>query len=200
MLMFGCLLPIVLAKSSEVPQNSNSLPFRFSCSLAEHPLFQIPRLVELMSSIASQTPDKVTCVATKGNSGSCNWSGRIHQERFAEITSHIEETGLLILIKDAQSDPEYQLFLSHIVNELGKLTGQNPTQQNTWLDAYFSISPLNSTTKHPLNHELNFLFQIHEAKSSLVQENPSIFISLVSVPREIHKANLHLFSLSPSSG
>jgi hypothetical protein len=195
-----CLLPIVLAKHPKVQQHPNSFPFRFSCNLAEHPLFQMPRLVELMSSIADQSPEKVTCVATKGNSNNRNWSGRIHPERFAEIVAHTEETGLLILIKDAQQDLEYQLFLHTIVNELGKQIGQIINQNNTWIDAYISIAPPNPLPRYPLHHELNFLFQIYEERSFPLGEKPSMFISLVSFPKAVLRANLHLFAVKSFGG
>jgi hypothetical protein len=184
--------PFVLTK---IQQNSNSFPLRFSCNLAEHPLLQVPRLVKLMDFIAGQTSNKVTCVATGRNSSNSNWSGRIHQERFAEIVAHTREIGLLILIQDAQKDPEYQALLEQIVNELEQLTGQLLKQQSG-IEAYIFIAPP-ITTNRPIHCETNFLFQVHEEKA-LQRNNHSIFISSISFPGEDRTASLNLFLVKPT--
>lgn len=188
-------LPIALVKAQ---QNSHGFPFKFSCNLAGHPLFQIPRLVQLMDLIASQTPSQVTCVATGKRSSNSNWSGRIHPERFAEIINHTEETGFLILIKDAQKDPEYQALLDQIVYELENLTGEPLRQQQTWIEAYVFIAPPNTTNSHS-KREANFLFQVHEGKQILHEKsNHSIFISFISSPGKDRTVSLNLFLVEPT--
>jgi hypothetical protein len=189
--------PIVLIKADKDKQNSDRFPFKFSCNLAEHPLFQLPRLVRLIDFIASQAPDQATCVATRGDSSNCNWSGRIHQERFAEIIAHAEEIGLLLLIKDAQKDPEYHSLLEQIVNELEPLVGQPLRQQQSWLETYIFIAPPIAKNRY-LNGKSNFVFQVHEKKAFERRKHHSLFISSISFPGEDRTVSLNLFLVKPT--
>jgi hypothetical protein len=186
------LLPITLASHPADQYTPHSLPFQFSCNLTEHPLFRLPRLVQLMQSIASYSPGKVTCLAIKEKSKSNSGSGCILRERFSEITALAKETGLLILINEVEEDPKYQFFLDVIMNALTAVSGKTD-YRNSWVNAYISITPSNS--EYVLGDELNFLFRLDEAKTKLTQEKSSISISIISLPKENWKAKLHIFSL-----
>jgi hypothetical protein len=187
------LLPITLSPHPEEQQTPRSLPFQFSCNLTEHPLFRLPRLVQLMQSIARYSPDKVTCVATKEKSKQSSGSECIRQEYFSEIAALAKETGLLILISEVERDPEYRLFLDGIMEALAAASEKNTNSHSAWMDAYISMTP--SSSEYILGDELNFLFRVGRSHKYSINERPSIFISFVSLPKVDWKAKLHIFAL-----
>jgi putative methyltransferase (TIGR04325 family) len=162
----------IIEASPDFREKFNQASFQFSHNLTKHPLFQIPRLVELANFVAAKDRGKVICLTAGQIPIDCKWSDRIHKDRFAEALARIEESNTLVLINDAQLDPEYQALLDQIVIELEELTGAPLRQEITWVDAYIFITSPNSVTNYHIDHESNFLFQIHgEKEVNLFDQN-----------------------------
>lgn len=156
---------IINAESSDFSKQFNRSSFEFSHNLSDHPLFQIPRLVELAEFISQKAgSDKVTCMVGGQIPIGCKWSDRILKDRVEEAIARIEESGSLVLISDAEIDPEYQALLDRIILELEILTGVPLRQEITWMNAYIFITSPNTITNYHIDHESNFLFQIKGEK------------------------------------
>ncbi|WNZ27669.1 methyltransferase, TIGR04325 family [Leptolyngbya sp. NK1-12] len=156
---------IIKAETGSFSQQFNQTSFRFSHNLADHPLFEIPRLVELAEFVSTHLgPEKVTCLVGGQVPVGCKWSDRVHKGRVEEAIAHIEESGSLVLINDAEVDPEYCALLEQIILELETLTGVPLRQEITWMDAYIFITSPNTITNYHIDHESNFLFQIKGEK------------------------------------
>jgi hypothetical protein len=187
---------IIAVEKAESWSTSSNFAFSFAYNLAEHPLFQVSRLVKLANFIASKDPSKVSRIAMEVNPTGCDWSGRIHQKNPDESNTRDRDTGLMLLIDDAHEDGEYRALLDRIVTELEALTGQSLQQQNTWLDHYIFISPLSSVANCCLEREENYLSQLYKSKNVLLKRSKhSIFISSIYVPEKIQKINLNIFAL-----
>jgi putative methyltransferase (TIGR04325 family) len=156
---------VINAESSSFREQFNQVSFGFSHNLADHPLFQIPRLVELAEFISTKLgSEKVTCLVGGQIPIGCKWSDRVHKGRVEEAIARIEESGSLVLINDAETDPEYQALLDQIISELEVLTDVSLRQEITWMNAYIFITSPNTITNYHIDHESNFLFQIKGEK------------------------------------
>jgi hypothetical protein len=171
-------------------------PFNLSCNLAEHPLFQIQRLVQLGDFIAAQNPNQVTHVVT----GKKPTDGKLVQHTQPsrmESVAQAKKTGLLLLIHGAQKDPEYQALLEKIVNALEKTTEQLLRQQNVGLDAYIFVRSIDLVTEQPIHKGSNFLFRMHEKKiDRYSSNNHSICVSLIYSPDQDYVVDLNLFTIA----
>jgi hypothetical protein len=151
---------IVETNSSDFRDKFNQKSFEFSHNLAEHPLFEFSRLIELANTIAlKHDPNKVVCLSSN-IPPDCKWSDMTPKEQVAEAIAHIEKSGSLILIKSGHLDPEYRVLMEQILAELEKLTEVPLHQEITWPELYIFISSPNSITPYHIDHESNFLFQI----------------------------------------
>ncbi len=155
---------IVNKNSQDFRDKFNQKSFEFSHNLTGHPLFEIPRLLELANTIALKYDlNKVVCLSSN-ITPSQKWSDMTRSEQVSEAISHIEESGSLILIKSANLDPDYKFLMKQILVELEELTGVPLQKEITWAEAYIFISSPNSITPYHIDHESNFLFQIKGEK------------------------------------
>ncbi len=155
---------IIKEEGKEFAEKFNHKPFEFSHNLAEHPLFKIPRLVELANTIALESdPRKVVCLASNIPPDR-KWSDMTQIEQVEETISHIEESGSLVIIKSAHLDPDYGVLMNQILTELEEFTGVPLSKEITWPETYIFISSPNSITPYHIDHESNFLFQIKGEK------------------------------------
>ncbi|MEH2055448.1 MAG: cupin-like domain-containing protein [Nostoc sp.] len=156
--------PIIETEIPQFREEFNLSSFMFSHNLAGHPLFEIPRLVELANTILSKgEAGKIACQVGQ-IPVNLKWSEVPRKKQVLEAIARIEESGSWILLKSAQLDPEYNILLEQIVLELEELTGVPLRKEITWLDAYVFIASPYSITPYHIDHESNFLFQIHGDK------------------------------------
>jgi Cupin-like domain len=156
--------PIIETDTPKFRKEFNLSSFMFSHNLAGHPLFEIPRLLELANTILGKGESaKIACQVGQ-IPVNLKWSEVPRKNQVLEAIARIQESGSWILIKGAQVDPEYNTVLEQIVLELEELTGVSLRKEITWLDAYIFIASPYSITPYHIDHESNFLFQIHGDK------------------------------------
>lgn len=154
----------IIEVSPDFREKFNQASFQFTHNLAEHPLFQIPRLVELAHTLVKKGGrGKVQSVG--GNvSAHQKWSDMPWKEQFDQAIAQIEESGALIQITTIQLDPAYKALVHQMIDEFSELTGVDLWQEISWLEGYIFISSPGSVTPYHLDHESNFLLQIHGEK------------------------------------
>ncbi|MEH2024337.1 hypothetical protein [Nostoc sp.] len=169
---------IIETDISNFRENFNSSHFMFSHNLAGHPLFEIPRLVELANTILSQgRTNKIQSYISKVPVEQ-KWNHRPGIKQISEAIAHIGESDSWVMLEDVQVDPEYAALLNQIITELKTLTGKPLRKQMTWLGAYIFIGSPNSITPYHIDSELNFLFQIQGEKDmSLFNQNDRSVLS-----------------------
>jgi hypothetical protein len=150
----------IVFNTSEIQEKFNLASFMFSHNLAGHPLFELPRLVELANTLSKDQPNKIACQASEIPAHS-KWSEIPTKEYVEEVISKIEDSGSWVLLYSVQQDPEYNFLLNKIITELEALTGRPLQKEITWLDAYIFIASPHSVTPYHIDHESTFLFQIH---------------------------------------
>jgi hypothetical protein len=150
----------------------NRRSFPFSHHLADHPLFSLSHLTELCAKLASTAEDKVTYQAA-GSSRGQGWNlGQGREASVVDAVARIEESGSWVLLKGVQTEAAYRELLDRFFAEAEALTGAHWQQQVTWADAYIFLSSPGSITPFHIDHESNFLLQIHgEKEVSLFDAN-----------------------------
>jgi len=156
--------PIFDVSVAEFTDRFNRLPFGLSHGLGEHPLFKIPRLVELAGLLWSKGGGRVTF-----QSGDVQEDIRWDQAprkrmSVVEALRNIETSGSWVLLKGAQEDPEYRTLMETCFDEVERLSGRRLRNDISWMDSYIFIASPNSVTPHHIDHECNFLLQIHGEK------------------------------------
>jgi hypothetical protein len=194
-------------------QNFNRLPFIVNHNLAGHSLFELPRLVALAKTLWGVGGGKV--VFQEGNIPfSQKWEDIPRKTlSFIDGINGIQKSGAWVLLKSIQEDPEYKVLVDACVKEMSALTGVNLEKEITWLDGYIFIASPGSVTPHHIDHESNFLLQIHGEKNLNVcdpsdrsvlteEEIEKYYMGDLSAAayKEISQQKAYVFPLSPGKG
>ncbi|OUL18202.1 hypothetical protein [Nostoc sp. 106C] len=204
---------VIQAEPLTFKENFNSSHFMFAHNLAGHPLFEIPRLVELADTILSQGRiDKIQSYTSRVPVEQ-KWNHRPGIKQITEAIANIGESDSWVMLEDVQVDPEYAALLDKIVTELEVLTGKPLRQEMTWLGAYIFIASPNSITPYHIDSELNFLFQIQGEKDmSLFNQNDRSILSEEEIEkfyigdlnvanyREENQSKASVYHLQPGKG
>ncbi len=132
--------------------------------LSEHPLLQIPALVEL----AKRLPPKYVrinsgAVPVNATPDQIPGNGLSMEESFQRI----EETNTRIMLKKIELDPVYRDLLHSCLSELEVLG--HPCTRGVWARVgYVFISAPRQTTPYHMDPEINFLLQIRGKKTFFV--------------------------------
>jgi len=135
-------------------------PFMLKHRLAQHPLFALPRLVELAKSMPR---DRI-----EYNSGKVAVGVKPEDvpriDRPAEdVISSIETANAWLVIKNVEEDPEYRRLLEAFVGDANLAAGRRPGDFAD-LEGFIFISSARATTPFHIDAEENILIQIHGDK------------------------------------
>ena len=148
-------------------QNYPKHSFAYDHDLIGHPLFRLPRLVELAKSMDR---DRI-----EYNSGDIEPGQKY--ENTPKIDLSVEETIRQIkdchawmVIKNVEQDPSYKAFIDTCLGQVQERLpqGSEPLED---LQGFIFVSSANSTTPFHIDAEENFFIQIHGDKFFHVFEN-----------------------------
>jgi hypothetical protein len=158
--------PIINAAPGAFTADFNQRPFDFSHNLGNHPLFALPRLVQLSEMLVnSGMKDRVSCMDSNSPIDS-QWAGCRLTDQVSHIIENIEQTGSWVLLKSAQLDPVYADLTEQVLAELEVLSAEPFRSDITWLDTYIFIASPQAVTPYHIDHEATFLFQIHGERTA----------------------------------
>jgi hypothetical protein len=146
---------------SEFRKDFNRRPFLVRHSLAGHPLFTLPKLVEL----SRRLPEK----NVKYNAGNLAVAENLEAMpsnglSVEETIRRIEEQCSWMVLKNVHDDPEYRELLMQCLDEVKPYS--EPMEPGMCdARAFIFISSPNSVTPFHIDPEINFLLQIRGAKS-----------------------------------
>jgi hypothetical protein len=148
--------------------NFNRNSFSFGHKLAGHPLFQMPRLIELakqIETIPSRRPDEVYF-----DSGDIKinqrWSDTSRNGMsVTEALERIQTSGAWMLIRRSELVPEYRVVLDECLAEVQQLVGKNLDAEMEVKNAIVFITSPRRVTSYHIDRECNFLLQITGEKS-----------------------------------
>ena len=132
-------------------------------ALAGHPLFELPRLIELARDTAAQRRDDlyydagVTDVNERWGKSPCRFP-------IDETLHRIESAGAFIILKRADSDPAYRELLERCMSDLLEVSGRELEKKMRRKEVIiFITSPRRISTYH-IDSETNFLLQVRGEK------------------------------------
>ena len=152
----------------EFTDRFNRVPFLVAHSLGNHPLFMIARLAELAKFLWSRADGSI--LFQEANVPVHSRWDEVGRKALSVINGieQIKDSSSLIVLKRIQQDPEYKALMDQSVRELSELTGLDLSSQITWLVGSIFISSPRSVTPYHIDHETNFLLQVHGDKTFYV--------------------------------
>lgn len=144
----------------------NRFPFTFSHTLAGHPLFELSNLAEISEMIlASGQPEKFDCSHNSGVSAGSKFEELHSKDQVAEAILQLRESNSWIKLSTLNEViPEFDCLAKQIILELEEFTGIALHKEITWCGATIFLGSPNTVVPYHLDHEANFLFQIHGTK------------------------------------
>ena len=146
-------------------ENFNRLPFLFEHHLANHPLFTIPRLLELALETHAKRPQEIYHNAGHNVPVGKRWAEMGSCSSLEEAMEHIEDAGAWITIHQAQKDPAYAAVFHECMREFESYTGVDFKKIMRVEDALIFITSPKRTTTYHVDRECNFLLQISGSKT-----------------------------------
>jgi hypothetical protein len=161
---------ILHANPGALREDFNRRSFLFSHSLAEHPLFELPRLADLATRILGE-PRKTKGVHWHGQGVgiSTKWSEvQVAREMqlVCDAIANIEASGSWVLLYSVQSSPEFKVLLDRALRDIEVAVGEPLLDRITWSDAYIFLASPHAVTPFHIDHESTFLFQIHGRRTA----------------------------------
>lgn len=154
--------------ASEFAANFNRRPFFIGHSLVDHPLFSLPRLIEL-----SRILPKEHVIY---HSGEIRPDTRLYGGRKTGLSSEetirqIEECKSWLVLRYVETDPEYRELIDAVLDEVQVYTEPLDPGMLKRQAFIFVTSPLGVTPWHT-DPEYSFLFQIRGQKSLKIVSPP----------------------------
>lgn len=149
--------------------------FTFEHHLSDHPLFELPRLVELAAATARNRPQDLYFDAGSDVSIGQRWN-QTGRSPFPvdETIRRIEHAGAWIILKKAENDPDYAKLLKSCMSDLLQVSGRDLERQMKLQEAIIFVTSPNRITTYHIDRECNFLLQIHgEKEINLFDHNDS---------------------------
>jgi hypothetical protein len=140
----------------------NRATFQFAHHLAGHPLFELPRLLEL----AKNLPDEDVYYDAGNIRVDQRWDQTPRTELSVDqLIDRIENAGAWILLKRSNRFPEYGAILDQGLAEVQALVGDHFPKKMRMRSAVVLITSPNRTTAYHIDPDCNFLCQIRGSKT-----------------------------------
>jgi len=156
------------ADPAQFREKFNRKSFELKHYLATHPLFQLPKLLELAERTLKRRPKEIYYDAGDIKIDQ-RWDA-VPERPFSvvEAMERIETCGAWFIFRSAQNDPEYRVLLDRGLAEIKEHIGPGIDSQIMVQDIIiFVTSPKRVTTYH-IDRECNFLLQIKGTKTMYV--------------------------------
>jgi hypothetical protein len=155
-------------ETDEFRKNFNRKSFRFSHRLAGHPLFEMPRLIQLAKTAAKHPkarPDEVYFDAGDVRVDQ-RWDQTPRPEYSAEeVLDRIQTSGAWMMIRRAELVDEYRIVLDDCMREIQNLLQLDLDSVMQVKNAIVFITSPGRVTTYHIDRECNFLLQVSGDKS-----------------------------------
>jgi hypothetical protein len=154
----------LVAKRDIFAANFDRKPFAFAHRLGYHPLFAPERLLQLAQQMAKDPHDVYY------DAGDVRVDQRWDQVPACDLPidvllNRIETAGAWVILRRAESDPEYAALLDSCMDEIEELSGFNLRQVSKLRNAIVFISSPDRVSSYHIDRECNCLLQIRGSKT-----------------------------------
>jgi hypothetical protein len=160
-------MSIVIVDQQVAKDNFLKKPFCLTHTLAENPLFALPRLVELAKSMPRDSIEYNSGKVAVGVKPEDVPKIDLPAE---DVIKSIEKANAWMVIKAVEQDPAYKALLEAFVREANEAAGRKPSDYSH-LQGYIFISSAKATTPFHVDWEENILIQIKGDKFVRTFEN-----------------------------
>lgn len=155
----------IQAEPEQFREKFNRKSFEIAHSLAAHPLFQLPKLMELAERTLKTRPNDLYY-----NAGDVRIEQRWDEVPASQFTAQqamerIENSGAWFIFSSAQRDPEYRIFLDKGLRDLKSQIGVGIDSQILVEDIIIFVTSPKRITNYHIDRECNFLLQVRGTKT-----------------------------------
>ena len=143
----------------------NRQSFEVSHRLSSHPLFQLPKLLELAERTVRSRPDDLYFDMGQVRTGQ-RWD-QIPEAKFSavEAMQQLESSDAWFLFRHTQRDPEYKELFDRGLKEIKEITGNRVDAHIRQEDILIFVTSPKRVTPYHIDRECNFLLQIRGTKT-----------------------------------
>ncbi len=156
------------ADKAEFRRNFNRQSFELRHRLSQHPLLQLPSLMQLAERTVRQRPADLYFDMGTIEIGQ-RWDS-VPTKTFSATAAleQIHKSKAWFIFRAAQRDPEYASLLHHGLSEFKALIGPTIDSQIRQEDIIIFVTSPNRVTSYHIDRECNFLLQIQGTKTLYV--------------------------------
>jgi hypothetical protein len=153
----------------------NVLPYEIGHTLADHPLFQLPALVELAQRVAARRNPHMSGGDVYFNEGAIEAGTKPNYDRpeeerarVTELVRKIELAEAWIILKHVEREDGYREVMERAVCDALQLAGEAGQQlfkKIKWFEAIVFITSPNRVTEYHIDRECSWIFQIRGEKA-----------------------------------
>ena len=155
--------PMIKLDSDVFREKFNRRHFVFSHHLSGHPLFQLPRLIELARNTAATRADDLYYDAGVQDIRQ-RWGTAPARFPVDETIDRIENAGAWIVLKRADTDPSYAAILHRCMSDILEVSGPELERKMRRKEVIVFITSPNRLTTYHIDSENNFLLQLSGKK------------------------------------
>lgn len=141
----------------------NRRHFVFRHHLNDHPLFKLPRLIELARSTAATRADDLYYDAGVQDIGQ-RWGTAPSSFPVDETIDRIQNAGAWIVLKRAENDPSYAAVMDRCMSDILDVSGRELERKMRRKEVIVFITSPNRLTTYHIDSENNFLLQLSGRK------------------------------------
>ncbi len=139
----------------------NQVSFEFSHNLSDHPLFELPRLLEFVKRL----PRSELYYDAGVQRIDQRWDRTPPCEMsIDQLIERITDAGAWIIIRRVNQDPEYGAIMERCLDEAQSLIGKDLRNQIKLRDSIIFITSPNRISTYHIDRECSLLLQIHGEK------------------------------------
>ena len=147
--------------------NFDRKPFSLEHGLANHSLFEVPRLLEL-AQVLARDPHNVAYDAGEVRVEQ-KWNQRPKNPyTLREAMENIECTGAWVILKHAESSAEYRDVMEAILSDVEDLSGRHLRKSIKNAEAQIMVTSPKRITPYHFDNECNVLLQINGEKDIFI--------------------------------
>lgn len=153
--------------TGQFARNLNLCHFVFSHGLKDHPLFELPNLVEL-----AKRPSQYGAYWSNGTAKVTDgWHAKRPRLSLVDTIANIGENNSLVILKKVANDPVYGPLFQELVKRVIELSGEQMRQEVVVGDASIVISSPNRVTSYHMDADCNFLMQAVGSKTLWIYDH-----------------------------
>jgi len=158
---------VVTINADDYRQKFDRKPFRFTHNLASHPLFELPKLIQL-AEFLRQDPHN-----TAYDAGDIKVEQRWNQRPRAPFTlrealDRLDCAGAWVILKHSETKPEYGEVMNAVLMDLEEISGRKLRKEIKNAEAQIMLTSPKRITPYHFDNECNVLMQIRGEKDIFV--------------------------------